>query len=128
MFKTIVHFITPKTDSRANAADQINTSATQRRTDYCIRGTTGLAGEPYISPFPLRDSQVGSPFVRRTFRESTKTEDSKDYYWVSFEVLVDASYSAYQWGPNKSYYDWARDWGIVTPGDYGKCTNLRGWQ
>ena len=98
-------------------------------TDVSIRGTTGWAGEPYIAPFPLRDSQVGSPFLCRTFRERTLDGDlasSNDYYWVSYEILVDSSFSnySYHWD---SKYDWAKNWGLMRPGEFTNCVNMRNW-
>lgn len=124
VFKTVVQFIRPVTgsgDPNGLVADRGN-----GRTDYYIRGTTGLAGEPSYSPFPLRDSPVGSPFLRITFREATSKTNSKDFYWVSYEILVDSSYSAYQYG--NGYYDWAKHWGLSAYGCFNKCTNMTGWR
>ena len=97
-------------------------------TDVSIRGTTGFAGEPYISPFPLRDSRVGSPYLRIIFRESTQQgkTNSKDYYWISYEVLVDSSFSNYSWH-NSGYYDWACNWGLMKPGEFTRVEEMTNW-
>lgn len=128
IYKTVIYFEGPVTGTgvpNGYAADRGT-----GRTDYYVRGTTGLAGEPYISPFPLRDSPVGSPFLRLAFRESTRGGDtyknSKDYYWVSYEILVDSSYSAYQYGGG--YYDWAKQWGLAAYGCFNRCLNMTGWR
>ncbi len=128
IYKTVIYFEGPVTGTGAPngyAADRGS-----GRTDYYVRGTTGLAGEPYIAPFPLRDSPVGSPFLRLAFRESTRGgdtyKDSKDYYWVSYEILVDSSYSAYQYGGG--YYDWARHWGLAAYGCFNTILNMMGWR
>lgn len=91
-----------------------------------IRGTTGFAGEPYISPFPLRDSRVGSPYLRRIFREESAGLDTDDYYWISYEVLVESSFSNYSWH-NSGYYDWARNWGLMRPGEFTRVTGMDNW-
>ena len=127
VFKTIVQFIHPQTAGGKATAERGNGER-----DYYIRGTTGLAGEPYIAPFPLRDSGVGSPYLRLTFRERSQNDKttSTDYYWISFEILVPSSYSAYQYGLNNQnvyLYDWARHWGLMTYGCFNKCTNMTAW-
>lgn len=124
IYQTVVRFDNPITAGRNSATAQTDHEL------YSIRGTAGFAGEPYISPFPLRDSQVGSPFLRICFRENTLSDktSSKDYYWLSYEILVDSSFSAYQWGPNVSYYDWARHWGKMVSGEFSSCHEMRGWQ
>lgn len=91
-----------------------------------IRGTTGFAGEPYISPFPLRDSRVGSPYLRRIFREESAGLNTDDYYWISYEVLVESSFSNYSWH-NSGYYDWARNWGLMRPGEFTRVTGMDNW-
>lgn len=91
-----------------------------------IRGTTGFAGEPYISPFPLRDSRVGSPYLRRIFREDSAGVNTDDYYWISYEVLVESSFSNYSWH-NSGYYDWARNWGLMRPGEFTRVTGMDNW-
>ena len=91
-----------------------------------IRGTTGFAGEPYISPFPLRDSRVGSPYLRRIFREDSAGLDTDDYYWISYEVLVESSFSNYSWHKN-GYYDWARNWGLMRTGEFTRVTGMDNW-
>lgn len=97
-------------------------------TDVSIRGTTGMAGEPSISPFPLRDSRVGSPYLRIIFNEraSETTKKSVDYYWVSYEVLVWSSLSNYSWHKN-GYYDWAQNWGVMYPGEFNRVEGMKNW-
>lgn len=91
-----------------------------------IRGTTGFAGEPYISPFPLRDSRVGSPYLRRIFREDSAGLNTDDYYWISYEVLVESSFSNYSWHKD-GYYDWARNWGLMRTGEFTRVTGMDNW-
>ena len=93
------------------------------RTNFSIRATTGWGGEPTISPFPLRDSRPGSPYLRRTYRESGNTYD---YYWVSYEILVESSFSGYSWH-NGNYYDWCQNWGYMYPGEFTICVNMKNW-
>ena len=97
-------------------------------TDVSIRGTTGMAGEPSISPFPLRDSRVGSPYLRIIFNEraSETTKQSVDYYWVSYEVLVWSSLSNYSWH-KEGYYDWAQNWGVMYPGEFSRVEGMKNW-
>lgn len=97
-------------------------------TDVSIRGTTGMAGEPSISPFPLRDSRVGSPYLRIIFNEraSETTKQSVDYYWVSYEVLVWSSLSNYSWH-KAGYYDWAQNWGVMYPGEFSRVEGMKNW-
>ena len=120
IFRTVLHFVAPV--RRDNAHTRINQNGDGFK-DLSIRGTTGFAGEPSISPFPLRDSQVSSPFLRRTFNAS-----NDDYYWISFEILVKTSFSGYLGVNNNGMlYDWSRSWGILEPGEFTRCTNMRGW-
>ena len=123
VFQTVARFNSPIGANGTLCAD-CGTGAT----DVSIRGTTGWAGEPNISPFPLRDSQVASPFLCRTFRESTQTSTStsKDYYWVSYEILVGTSFSNYSWHKS-NYYDWAKNWGYMRCGEFTNCTGMKNW-
>lgn len=124
VFQTVVFMNNPtRNDGNSSCAD-----AGTNNTDVSIRGTTGFAGEPYISPFPLRDSRVGSPYLRIIFRESTQQgkTDSKDYYWISYEVLVDSSFSNYSWHKN-GYYDWACNWGLMKPGEFTRVVEMTNW-
>ncbi len=95
--------------------------------DVSVRGTTGWAGEPSISPFPLRDSAVSSPYLRRAYPDYYDG-DNKNYYWISYEILIDSSMSIYSWGPNKNYCDWGQNWGLMKPGEFNKISNLKNWQ
>ena len=124
VFQTVVFMKKPTyNDGKNDCAD-----AGTNHTDISIRGTTGFAGEPYISPFPLRDTRVGSPYLRIIFRESTQQgkTDSKDYYWISYEVLVDSSFSNYSWHKN-GYYDWACNWGLMKPGEFTRVEEMTNW-
>ena len=120
IFQTVVYMKNP-TYSRGSCA-------TASGTDVSIRATTGMAGEPYISPFPLRDSRVGSPYLRIIFNEraSEATKKSVDYYWVSYEILVWSSFSNYSWH-NSRYYDWARNWGVMYPGEFTRVEGMENW-
>ncbi len=129
IFRTVLHVIRPLNGRWSNAdTAAINNNPVGYR-DLSIRGTTGFAGEPSISPFPLRDSQVGSPFLKRAYN----IEDN-NYYWVSFEILVNTSFSGYlsnnskdRNGNNTSTYDWSRSWGVLEPGEFTRCTYMRRW-
>ena len=121
VFQTVVCFNAPMGKNNKNCADLDG-----GQTDVSIRGTTGWSGEPYISPFPLRDSQVGSPFLCRSFIEKTVLNNSKDYYWVSYEILVDSSFSNYSWH-KWDYYDWAKNWGLMRPGEFTNCVGMKNW-
>ena len=123
VFQTVVRFNAPYGNSGKCAAQGAG------KTDLSIRGTTGFAGEPSISPFPLRDSQIASPFLRRCFRERSQGGDyatSDDYYWVSYDILVDASFSGYSWH-NDQKYDWCQNWGKMMPGEFTHCVGLKNW-
>ncbi|MBP3608328.1 MAG: hypothetical protein J6J11_08435 [Treponema sp.] len=121
VFQTVAWFNNPTSSDGTSSADCDGE-------DLSIRGTTGFAGEPSISPFPLRDSKIGSPYLRRAYREETSVNNSKDYYWVSYEILVLASFSNYTYGKSVGYYDWAKNWGILKPGELTKCTGMKNWK
>lgn len=124
VFQTVVFMNAPTyNDGNNKCAD-----AGINNTDVSIRGTTGFAGEPYISPFPLRDTRIGSPYLRIIFRESTQQgkTDSKDYYWISYEVLVESSFSNYSWH-KKGFYDWACNWGLMKPGEFTRVVEMTNW-
>lgn len=128
VFQTVVYFSNPitGTDTKTSCS-----SLGSGKTDISIRGTTGFAGEPYISPFPLRDSRVGSPYLRIVFREKSAKINTNDYYWVSYEVLVESSFSNYCHGKNDwdvNYYDWARNWGIMNAGEFTRVDGMQGWR
>lgn len=126
VFQTVVYFSNPITGNNTSCS-----SLDSGRTDISIRGTTGFAGEPYISPFPLRDSRVGSPYLRIVFREKSANITTNDYYWVSYEVLVESSFSNYCHGKDDwdvNYYDWARNWGIMNAGEFTRVEGMKGWR
>lgn len=117
IFRTVLHVIKPIRRNNNRTAINKNNDGYK---DLSIRGTTGFAGEPSISPFPLRDSQVGSPFLKRAYNIG-----DDNYYWVSFEILVKASFSGYM--ADNSGYDWSRSWGVLQPGEFTRCTYMRRW-
>lgn len=126
VFQTVVYFSNPITGNDTSCSSLGN-----GKTDISIRGTTGFAGEPYISPFPLRDSRVGSPYLRIVFREKSAKITTNDYYWVSYEVLVESSFSNYCHGKDDNdvnYYDWARNWGIMNAGEFTRVEGMKGWR
>ena len=101
--------------------------------DLSVRGTTGWGGEPAISPFPLRDSRNGSPYLRRAFRENTLSDKSAsvDYYWVSYEILVGSSISGYSYGNTGGTYwgyNWSKNWGYIEPGETSYITGMQCWE
>ena len=111
IFQTVVQFVNPETASRSSA-----TSSTIGQKDVSIHGAP--ADGSYISPFPLQYAQNGSPYLRRCYRENSNvgTGKSLDYYWVSYEILSEASFSYYNW--KSSYYEWADNKGIMKPGEF----------
>ncbi|MBB5225220.1 hypothetical protein DYE50_04880 [Treponema ruminis] len=113
VYQTVVQFVNPKTKNGSSA-----TSPTIGQKDLSIHGMLILSSLENISPFPLRKLQNGSPYLRRCYRENTSKEKSKslDYYWVSYEVLTDASFSFYNW--NSSYYEWAENDGLMKAGEF----------
>lgn len=126
-FQTVVRFYKPK-NNNGTCATRGNANEGQRA--FSIRGTTGWGGEPTIVPFPLRDSRPGSCYLRRCYNErrnDTSTENrSEDYYWVSYEVLVESSISGYSWHSG-GYYDWCNNWGYMHPGEFTICVNMKNW-
>lgn len=122
VFQTTLNINDPKRPNGNSIADFLNGYK-----DVSIRGTTGFAGEPSISPFPLRDSQVGSPFLKRTYQ----VED-KQYYWISYEILVESSFSMYAWCQNwsvkRNCYNWGRNWGVMEPGEFTRVDGFKHWE
>ena len=117
VFQTVVKFVNPLTGTQSEASQGTN------KTDWSIRGTTSQGNEPSISPFPLRDSLNGSPYLRLTYRNGI------DYYWVSYEVLVDSSFSGHGWARAWRYwYNWAQNWGLMEPGELTVCTGMKNWE
>ncbi len=130
-FRTVVRVYQPsgnKKEKENENANETNYSAglAEGHRDFSIRGTTGWGGEPTISPFPLRDSRSGSPYLRRCFRERSVTNSGYDFYWVSYEILVESSVSGYSWH-NEDKYDWCKNWGYICPGEFTICVNMRNW-
>lgn len=118
VFQTVVQFVNPTTGDYSEASQGTD------KTDWSIRGTTSQGNEPSISPFPLRDSLNGSPYLRITYRT-----DDVDYYWVSYEILVESSFSGHGWARAWRYfYNWAKNWGIMEPGEYTRVTNMKNWE
>lgn len=116
VFQTVVHFDKPISGGN-------RTLAGKTTDDLSIRGYTGTSGEGTgISPFPLKDSRVGSPYLRRVYRHNTE-----DYYWVSYEIPVESLFSMYNYGDG-NYFDWGRNWGVMFPGEYTRVENMKGWQ
>ena len=126
IFKTVVHFVTPKSNNGTEEAKHGEFHA-----DWSIRGTTNKYSEPSISPFPLRDSPCGSPYLRRTYKSGS------DYYWVSFEILIDSTFSGHGWATSNTklpgdtgagWYNWAKNWGLMWPGELTKCEGMQNWE
>ena len=127
VYQTVVHMVNPTAGDQSSWATEATMGT--GKTDVSIRGTTGFAGEPYISPFPLRDSQIASPYLQRCYRERANISTSTDYYWVSYEILVDSSFSNYSWANNwRQGYNWAQNWGLMKPGEFTRCVNMANWE
>ncbi|MDY5917876.1 MAG: hypothetical protein SPJ55_05675 [Treponema sp.] len=126
VFQTVVQFVNPITGTEPEASQKTD------KTDWSIRGTTSQGNEPSISPFPLRDSLNGSPYLRITYRT-----DNVDYYWVSYEILVESSFSGHGWATTNTklpgdsgagWYNWAKNWGLMWPGELTKCEGMQNWE
>ena len=126
VFQTVVQFVNPTTGGEAEGCQSYG------KTDWSIRGTTSQGNEPSISPFPLRDSLNGSPYLRITYRDDkykNLNNDACDYYWVSYEILVESSFSGHGWARNWRYfYNWAKNWGLMEPGELTVCTGMKNWE
>lgn len=128
IFQTVVRIVEPKQNG-GYSIYQIN----DEYDDFSIRGTTGWSGEPYISPFPLRDAQVGSPYLRLCYKgkadsANSSTDYYKDYFWVSYEVLVDTSFSGHLRNNSQNGKDtwrYVSGWGFVNPGGLSKCVGMK---
>lgn len=125
IFQTVVRFVEPKNASSYSVYQNNDTFD-----DFSIRGTTGWSGEPYISPFPLRDSQNGSPYLRLCYKGKADSSNGdntgkKDYFWLSYEVLVDTSFSGHL--RNNNSWRWVAQWGWVTPGGLSSISGLDSW-
>ena len=130
VFQTVVRIVDPRGGGDPNYAPSSSAIVgNDYYRDFNIRGTTGWSGEPYISPFPLRDAQIGSPYLRLCFRENTlggAKADSLDYYWLSYEILVDSSLSGTTQNWNNQY-GYIGGWGWVTAGGYSELSGMHTW-
>lgn len=111
IFQTVVRFVVPTQKGGTKLSDL------GQNDDFSIRGTTGWSGEPYISPFPLRDAQNGSPYLRICYKNGT------DYYWLSYETLVNTSFSGHGYGSGQ--WSYATGWGFVTCGGLSECSSMK---
>ncbi len=117
IFRTVVCCESPTTENGTRYGSRNGTGSV-----FSVRGTTGFAGEPSISPFPLRDNLIGSPFVRQTYK------DGNNYYWISYEILVMSSISGYGSSNNNANdFNWMRNWGQMNPGEFSRITGFRCW-
>ena len=83
-----------------------------------------------IAPFPLRDNQLNSPFVRHTYKENSDSNhsDSDDFYWISYEILLMSSFSGYGTTSNSTTQcNWMKNWGKMEPGEFTRCTGMECW-
>lgn len=132
VFQTVLNINQPKHNGGGNTIY----NAGKGRQDVNIHGTTGLSGEPTISPFPLRDQNVCSAYMRRTYQKGDQ------YYWLSYEVLVDSCYSMYVFGMyayggdgtqfgvagfKYGWGDWSKSYGLMKPGEFNTCPNMESW-
>lgn len=129
VFQTVARIYQPTQGNGWRADATIDKGEDYR--DFSIRGTTYWGGEPSITPFPLRDSRNGSPYLRRTFNEYKTNSNSTDYYWVSTEVLADSSFSGYSYGSTRETYwgyNWCKNWGYMYVGEAALCTGMKNWE
>ena len=125
VFQTVVHFVKPTTGDGTAYSGKTGAAGY-----FSIRGTTGFAGEPMVAPFPLRDNQLNSPFLRHTYKENSddNLSDSDDYYWISYEILLMSSLSGYGTTNNSTTQcNWMRNWGKMEPGEFTRCTGMKCW-
>lgn len=128
VFQTVVRIVEPK----QNGGWPIY-KIDDEYDDFSIRGTTGWSGEPYISPFPLRDAQIGSPYLRLCFKgkadsANSSTDYHNDYFWLSYEILVDTSFSGHLRNNSQNDKDtwrYVSGWGFVNPGGSSKCVGMK---
>lgn len=121
VFQTVLCMVDPQ------SSDGTSCFGMDKNNTVSVRGTTGWAGEPSISPFPLRDSAIGSAYLRVAYPDYYDG-NNKNYYWISYEILIDSSMSIYSWGRSVKYYDWGRNWGLMKPGEFCKITGLKNWK
>lgn len=131
IFQTIVNVDQPK--HRFGTNDVYDGG--DGKQDLSIHGTTGTGGEPSIAPFPLRDQPVGSAYMRRTYQKGDQ------YYWISYEVLVESTYSMYvlgkqAWGSYTQYgienygnpwHDWAETYGKINVAEFNYVQDMESW-
>lgn len=124
IFQTVLQIKNPnhydKNDSIATCGDG--------RQDISISGTTGDGGVPQMVPFPLREYSVGGAYMRRLY------QNNHNYYWVSYEVLMDAVYTMYAfgaptWNNNKTYghYDFAVNKAKFRYGEFNRTDGMTSW-
>ena len=114
VFQTVVCYINPRYNGNSCAdSDKV----------FSIRGTTNKGGEPSISPFPLRDNQMLTPFIRPTFKQRTVVNNSNNYYWISYEILIDSCFS----GHSSAKEEWISQWGLMSPGEFTRETGMTTW-
>ena len=122
-FQTVVRFYRPNGNTNENGVTY-SAGLANGHTDFSIRGTTYWGGEPALVPYPLRDSRPGSCYLRRCYRDNTN--GNYDYYWISYEILVESSFSGYSCHTG-GYYDWCKNWGYMHPGEFTICVNMKNW-
>ena len=122
-FQTVVRFYRPYGNTNENGVTY-SAGLANGHTDFSIRGTTYWGGEPALVPYPLRDSRPGSCYLRRCYRDNTN--GNYDYYWISYEILVESSFSGYSCHTG-GYYDWCNNWGYMHPGEFTICVNMKNW-
>ena len=121
VFQTVLCMVDPQ------SSDGTSCFGIDKNNTVSVRGTTGWAGEPSISPFPLRDSAIGSAYLRVAYPDYYD-DNNKNYYWISYEILIDSSMSIYSWGRSVNYYDWGQNWGLMKPGEFCKIIGLKNWK
>lgn len=136
IFQTVVNFDAPRhnADGGTGGGNTVYNQGDGKQT-VNIHGTTGLSGEPTIAPFPLRDQPVASAYMRHTYQKDDQ------YYWLSYEVLVDAGYSMYIFGQwayggwdnysvanmKRGWNDWAKTYGLMKAGEFNYCNGMTSW-
>ena len=123
VWQSVVHFVSPSRNGGNNQTPRSGTplgSLEDGFNDFSIRGTTGAGMEPYYSPFPLRNSLMTCPYLRRTHREGN------DYYWVSYEIFLESAVSGH--GNRGSNFTWTLNDSKMMPGEVSTIHGLILWQ
>ena len=126
VWQSVVHFVNPTRNS-SNGGTSLATLGAGYN-DFSIRGTTGAGMEPYYSPFPLRNSLMTCPYLRRTYLERKDVANSNDYYWVSYEIFLESAVSGHGHRKAGDNFTWTQKDSKMMPGEVSTIVGLYLWQ